>query len=1043
MGIDALVRDFKNPGAKYRFAPFWFLNHDLSDEELVWQIREMHGMGVDGFILHPRHGLLTPYLSEEWMDRIGTCIAEAKRLGMVAYLYDENNWPSGPADGLVIEENPSYRMSGCYLAQTFDVRPGAKATKKLDVGDGLIAIVAAPMREGEFAGAPQSFLNLAESVEGDRLAWSAPIEGNVVALDSWRVMVFARRFLVGMFFGGYLDTLNKDAVRRFIEVTHAAYARRFWDSFGATVDGIFTDEPSMNYNALDCVNWTGSLPNEFEWRTGYELWRALPALFFDVGDASPRMRCEFYAVSTRMFRDAFFKQIYHACDRMRLKAIGHVNCEGELSPHVRHLGDIFELTRYMHYAGCDFLCEQIWPAEEATHRLNNLLGPKLASSAGHQLEKDRVMSECFGLASQWAIDLRNLKWMTDWQVAMGINLLEPHAFYYSVQGFRKWECPPGEFYQSPFWPYYRTLADYAGRLCSLFSGGEHMADAALLYPIKSLQANVLPPKPYDTPEQRKLVDGFDRVSEALVRAHFDYDIVTEEMVCAGLLGDCVTLFGPSGRVTEEFHVLVVPPLDCISEETLAALELFVDSGGKLVAVGYLPEASTERGRDPEVFQRMCNLFDAEPQYAQRHLGARMAKRIYSKVHEGRGTAVFLAGYSDAPVKEIEHALMEEMPKLVNPDVTIADKDPKNDAARDVVHLHYRKSGADIFFFVNTSRERPADLYVSAHGHGTPFELSPATGNAREFTIAADRGGRRRFPLALQPTESRVVCFGEQPPEGLLPERVRRPRKQIAVLDDSWEFHTAKPNALPLNRWTIEIVPSIASKDWADMRYTYRAQFVCESKPADARLLLDGIAVEKVWRRSASLNYKVLVNGKAIPGFERGEYIDHHILEAPIAKMLRRGRNTVEIRTSCDLGEAGHLAHPVIIVGSFALERREQEWICVAAPGTIKTGSWTGQGYPFYSGIGVYRQTVTLAKPTRKQQIILELDRPGDMAEILVNGKSAAVRAWEPFEADITDLVREGANRIEIRVANSLQNLFVMEPKPSGILGQVRLLAEPA
>jgi hypothetical protein len=425
------------------------------------------------------------------------------------------------------------------------------------------------------------------------------------------------------------------------------------------------------------------------------------------------------------------------------------------------------------------------------------------------------------------------------------------------------------------------------------------------------------------------------------------------------------------------------------------------------------------------------------------LGAKMTKRIYSKVHEGRGTAIFLAGYSDGSVAAIEAALREEVPKLVNPDVTIVDKDAKSDTARDMVHLHYRKGDADIFFFVNTSRRRTADVHISAHGHGTPFQLSAATGNAHEIKTLGDRGGRRRLSLTLLPTESKIVCFAQQSPEGLLPERVRKKRQQMKALDESWEFTTAKPNALPLTRWTMEIVPHVRSRNAANARYTYTSSFRCDVKPAAARLLLDGIAIEKIWRRSTTPDYQVLVNGKPVQGFAPGEYIDRHILEADIGRMVRRGENRVEIRTSCDLGEAAHPAHPVIIVGAFALEKRGEEWVCVAPCQTIRAGAWDEQGYPFYSGIGVYRQTVTLEKPTGKQRLVLELDRPGDMAEVLVNGRSAAVLAWEPFEADITDLVRRGPNAIEIRVANSLQNLFVMEPKPSGLLGPVRLLIEPA
>jgi hypothetical protein len=41
-----------------------------------------------------------------------------------------------------------------------------------------------------------------------------------------------------------------------MELTHEKYAERFADQFGATMDGIFTDEPNMNFNPGDCIPWT-------------------------------------------------------------------------------------------------------------------------------------------------------------------------------------------------------------------------------------------------------------------------------------------------------------------------------------------------------------------------------------------------------------------------------------------------------------------------------------------------------------------------------------------------------------------------------------------------------------------------------------------------------------------------------------------------------------------------------------------------------------------------------------------------------------------
>ena len=106
---------FKQPTAEYRGAPFWAWNTMLDQKELDRQMEVLKSMGFGGAHLHPRTGLETPYLSEEFMDRIKGCLAKAKQENLQVYLYDEDRWPSGFAGGLVTKEE-KYRAQ--YLLFT-------------------------------------------------------------------------------------------------------------------------------------------------------------------------------------------------------------------------------------------------------------------------------------------------------------------------------------------------------------------------------------------------------------------------------------------------------------------------------------------------------------------------------------------------------------------------------------------------------------------------------------------------------------------------------------------------------------------------------------------------------------------------------------------------------------------------------------------------------------------------------------------------------------------------------------------------------------
>ena len=87
-----------------RSIPFWSWNDKLEIDKLLSQIDWMKQNGIGGFFMHARSGLLTEYLSQEWMDCVRACTEYAHGQGMDAWLYDENGWPSGFVGGKLLEE---------------------------------------------------------------------------------------------------------------------------------------------------------------------------------------------------------------------------------------------------------------------------------------------------------------------------------------------------------------------------------------------------------------------------------------------------------------------------------------------------------------------------------------------------------------------------------------------------------------------------------------------------------------------------------------------------------------------------------------------------------------------------------------------------------------------------------------------------------------------------------------------------------------------------------------------------------------------------
>ena len=97
--------------------------------------------------------------------------------------------------------------------------------------------------------------------------------------------------------------------------------------------------------------------------------------------------------------------------------------------------------------------------------------------------------------------------------------------------------------------------------------------------------------------------------------------------------------------------------------------------------------------------------------------------------------------------------------------------------------------------------------------------------------------------------------------------------------------------------------------------------------------------------------------------------------------------------------------------------------------------------PHFSGNIRYQ---TKLKFKKSDKIELNLGYVGEAAEVTVNGQSAGKRFAPPYTFDVTDLIKDGENSVEINVANSLVHRIMdmrstyLVVEPSGIMGPVKI-----
>ena len=215
---------------------------------------------------------------------------------------------------------------------------------------------------------------------------------------------------------------------------------------------------------------------------------------------------------------------------------------------------------------------------------------------------------------------------------------------------------------------------------------------------------------------------------------------------------------------------------------------------------------------------------------------------------------------------------------------------------------------------------------------------------------------------------------------------------------------------------------------------YTASFRVKDLPASARLLLDGVSpFDRMHSRC-----RVWVNDDEIAALEEGRYLDRLIGEADVAGFLKEGENTVRIEITSIFDEAACLGHIAYLIGDFALEQSDGDWALVKPRTQMPTGSWSENGYPFYSGACVYEQDFEVPERWAGKTIALKLDEVSDLADVSINSRNAGVLAWDPLALDVTQHLRASRNTLTIKVVNSMSNLIALEPIKSGLTGKVEL-----
>ena len=965
---------FADPPADYRSAPLWDWNTRITREGIDFHLEQFKDAGIGGVFVHPRPGLITEYLSDEWFELFDYTVQKGKELGMNVWIYDENSYPSGFGGGHVPAEMPESWNQGTGLSLVVQevLQPDSASYEVVlkKGADGFINITANYLEELGSTGT---------------------------------YYLFSKTFPpTSYWYGGftYVDLLQEGVTEKFMEVTMTrGYEKLNASDFGQTVKGIFTDEPNLEA-AMDRGNtmfrWTPDLWDEYEQRWGYDLRLHLPSLIDEIGDWK-KVRHDYYELILELFIDRWAIPWYNYCEEKGLAWTGHYWEHGW--PFPTHGFDEAAFYMWHQQPGIDMLGGELIPGGMGGQFGNTRAVRELASGAnqgGHL----RTLSETYG-GGGWEMSFSTYKQLADWQGVLGVNFVNQHLSYFTLRGVRKFDYPPSFTYHEPWWDNYRLLGDYIGRMSLVGSSGEQFNDILVLQP--NTTAWMYFSRKVKNPSIDTIQRRFKSFAWQLERNHVEYDLGSEHVLkTAGSVQKSKLRVG-----NREYGVVVIPAsMENLDQTTYELLEEFLAGGGKVVS-----------------FNRDIPYLDGEPSGAINDLLKRYPDQylFVQKISDPDFQGVTVReGFSINELSPSRGELYHQRRILEDGQLLML----VNSSADQSVSATIEAKGKSVIQLDPVSGEI-TQIMVKSEGKMVSFQADLLPVGSSIYFISRGTSSLT-FTKTTNGSGKPVVAEGEVKVSvdqdnilvlnyldlnaGKLQLRDTYFMDALLALFDSRGLEMGNPWQHKI-QYRQEYIKRDTFPDKSGFEASYHftiSRDIDHLSMQDIKAVVEG---EKLW--------DVYINGNLVQKEEGTYWIDKDFHYFPVGSHLKQGKNTLTLKAP-KMSLYAELM-PVYLTGPFLLRPLERGF--EITDGSLKLlGSWKDQGHPFYSHKVSYTRKFNIEDADQDYAVRLK-EWKGTTAEVHVNGEKAGQICWSPYELQVGHLLKEGENQITVKVVGSLKNTF--------------------
>lgn len=980
----AVKRLFVDPPRQYTSAPLWVWNDLLTEQEVRSTMRDLAKQNVRQVFVHPRPGLMTPYLGSDWFKLWKVALDEAQRLDMNVWIYDENSYPSGFAGGWVPELMPESRGRGLRFRETTD-QPSWQTN-----------ILAVFMLAGDQA------VDVTEQIKaGEKLSGRSYVIATI------------ERARNSPWHGGrcYVDLLYPGVTEKFLEVTMDAYEREIGKNFGTRVPGVFTDEPQLQ--PAGGLPWTDDLPEQFEKRWGYSLITNLISLNRPVGDWR-KVRYDYYSTLLDLFISRWAKPYYEYCARRGLEFTGHY-WEHEW-PNCNMVPDNMAMAAWQQRPGIDILMNQY--AEHTHAQFGNVRACREIASIANQLGRTRTLVELYG-AGGWDLRFEDMKRIGDWLQVLGVNTFDEHLSYVTIRGARKNDHPQSFSYHEPWWPAYHVLAKYFSRLSAVLSQGEQINRILVIEPTTTAWMYQ-----GDAATLDRIGSDFFKLLMSLEAAQIEYDLGCEDVIARhGTVRGTRLWVGNRG-----YDVVVLPPgMENVRFEVANLGEQFMNAGGTVVCLGQ-PPARID-GKDSNRIRNAINepgWITAKPEDVVNVL------RQWNSEDEFR----IQRNANDRGI------LFHMRKKLVDGEIVFLVNTSITEPSKGTIESNLKS--AEVWDPL-TGRTEPAPFAPTVKGLSIRFDLPPC-GSLLLFLSNKSikpRSILRGLATAVPSTgETRVERVG---PNVLKLDYVDITAGG-ETLSDTYYYSAAqfvfRKHGMQGNPWdsAVQFKDELISKAFppeSGFTATYRFTIDCEvppnlelvvERPDLYEIACNGVALtaeldepskaaaRKHKQRQSRGTGKQSDSPTGYTATFKKWWLDRSFGRIPIAHAARRGENVVTLKANPFT--MWHELESVFVLGDFRLKPSERGFVIVEdrAPEILRGGGPPAHvnnpdGTAWLSGGIGYEKTVD-GSPVEDRQpwVIFDLNEATDVGQIKI---------WNYNEGHVRDLTSRGTKGL--RILGSVEN----------------------